>query len=300
MQSILLFNPTSRDPFPDCSFSFSQTVYCWGSYSPKTNGPHAAKIAGPHARQCVHFLVSQYGLSFVAQCCQIAPVLQDRRQHARQCAFTCPHFNFRSFVAQCCQIAGPQSRHLPALQDCLAACLPLCTLPCLPICAFMCLRAACSPVGAFLLVSQNGFTVGAWQCSLLAHKRAHQRRARVFVFTVGAGRFPCQRIKMFIVRGRRICVPTVTAHECSLSAHKCGAHKFSLLAHKRIHRRRTKVFLAGAQACSRSARKSVPCRRTRVSLAGAVFWAAPQEDTHTHICCWLDLRSASLYGVLTI
>ena len=48
-------------------------------YSSKNEWAACCQIAGSHARQCAHLLVSQYVPSCVSQCCQIAA-------HARQCA----------------------------------------------------------------------------------------------------------------------------------------------------------------------------------------------------------------------
>ena len=97
------------------------------------------------------------------------------------------------------------------------------------------------------------FTVGALQCSLLAHKRVHRWRMKVFI--VGAKACPLSAQK-----------------KCPLSTLKCvhcRRTKCSLLAHKRAHRRRTRVsFNYWCKACSPSARKCLHCWRISTPTVG--------------------------------
>ena len=90
------------------------------------------QIAGPHACQCAHGLVSQYVPSFVAQRCQIAG------PHARQCAHLLVFQYVASFVPQCCHIAGPHARQCAHLL--VSQYVPSCASSA-PVCAFTCLAA---------------------------------------------------------------------------------------------------------------------------------------------------------------
>ena len=205
----------------------------------------SCQIAEPHARQCAHLLVFQYVPSCVSQCFQIA------EPHACQCASVCllvfafirlPVLPDRWQRIAC----SPARRHMKAhsasspvcaLPDCRAACLPVRASACFPARAFICLPVL------------RGHS---------AHKRIQCRRIKVFFLGAQA----CSLLARKSVSCWRISVSTVGAQECLSSA-------------QRVHCRCINVFTFGAQACPRSAHKSArcprasaPCRRIIVSSVG--------------------------------
>ena len=233
-------------------------------------------------------------------------------------------FTESSRVSQCCQIAGPhiclarahQCTHLLVSQQVpRATCSPVCACTCLPACAFICrcvhllvsrhvpslvsqrcqtaephsrhVRISASAVGwriKVFFVGAQACSLSAHNCSLLARKNVHQRRARVLL--VGAA---CLLLARNSVHCWLISVPTVGAQKCPLSAHKCvhsrrknvpcwhiivpsvSAHKRSLLARKRDHCRRTRVSLL--------AQKRIHCRRMTVFIVSrtSVLTVGAQE-----------------------
>ena len=90
-------------------------------------------------------------------------------------------------------------------------------------------------------------SVGTHKCSLLAYKRVHCRRTKLFLAHM---RMHCRRTQLFLV-GTQACsrVFTVGASSCPLSAHTCW---------------RTRASTVAAQKCSSLARKCVPCRPASV------------------------------------
>ena len=137
---------------------------------------------------------------------------------------------------------------------------------CLPARALMCNPSACS------------LRAGSSPCS---HKRVRRRRA--ILFLSAHKHIHCWRIEVFFVG----------AQACS----GVGAQECSLLAHKRVHRPRGRVFLAGklsvvgAQVCSVSVCQFLPSTSPLVckgiqpltvsdatGSAGTNFWAS---------LCWL-------------
>ena len=172
----------------------------------------------------MHLLVSQYGPSFVAQCCQIAgphspslhaaglPLASARiylsvsmRLHVWSRILT---------ISPCCRIAGSSLAHM---------------------------RAPCGRARVF--------PVGTQDCSLLAHKRIHRRRTR---------EFQCWRIRVLS-----------SARKSSLCC-LVGAQSYPVSAHKSVLFWRTSVFIVGAEV-----------------LVGAQVWS---------LRC-ASLRSYNLFGV---
>ena len=142
-------------------------------------------------------------------------------------------------------------------------------------CRAAAVRARCSASGctsvftvAHTTVGGRAFLVGAHTCS-----KAQNSVTAPSLFTVRAHK--C--IKVFLI-GASACSPSVqkSFHGWRTSVPTLSAHKCSLLAHKCVRCRCAQVFLAGAYlrrtralACSPSARKKCCNRRTSVFPVGA-------------------------------
>ena len=191
-----------------------------------------------HFSPSAHLPVSQHAPSYISQCCQIA------RPHACQCLLASP--------SACL--------HLPR------------DFNCLPVLPDRRRHARAHPPKCSLFRVSVAI-VGAEKCSLLAHKHAHSRHARVFL--VGAQACPPSAHKS-VSRWRSVF--TVSAEKCSL------------LAQKRVHCRRTTVPVVSAEVCLAPPHKSAPCWRIIVSSVGAQkcsLWA--QKHVHsrrTGVRCW--------------
>ena len=194
-----------------CPFNSSPHSLLLGSLLYQKERAACSQIAGPHARQCAHLLVSSTGLHLapsaarspghilaISPCCWIAG------PHARQWAQFLVFQYVPSFVSRCCKIARPHAR------QCAHVLVSM-----LLVGAEVCSPSAHKNVHCWRI---GVLTVGAQECSLWADKCSLSADTSV----------PCWRTSVFTVS-----VPSVSCLRTSVS-------------HKSVPRWRISVFSVGA------------------------------------------------------